>query len=183
MTAPIVPRRARLKPEYFQSFGYTVGCPGCDQFQIGGSIRRNQNEGSRDRIETELSTTDLGKDRLGRAKDRLDHKLAEMTEELADGPGHPKDVSNEEQQTQGQMMRHCWRRPRLEAQTQSFPYVERGKYTSGPQTDVERRKGEETLTTWMKTSTRSASSIRRLRRGKKKQCRSQDRRQMNQTPN
>ena len=44
MTAPMVPRRARLKPEDFQDFGYTVGFPGCDQIQIGGSIRRNRNE-------------------------------------------------------------------------------------------------------------------------------------------
>ena len=44
MTAPMVPRRARLKPEDFEKFGYTVGCPGCDQLQIGGSTRRNHNE-------------------------------------------------------------------------------------------------------------------------------------------
>ena len=41
MTAPMVPRRARLKPDDFQTFGYTVGCPGCDQLQFGGTIRRN----------------------------------------------------------------------------------------------------------------------------------------------
>ena len=31
MTAPMVPRRARLKPADFQTFGFTVGCPGCDR--------------------------------------------------------------------------------------------------------------------------------------------------------
>ena len=40
ITAPMVPRRARLKPQDFQEFGYTVGCPGCDQLQIGGSLRQ-----------------------------------------------------------------------------------------------------------------------------------------------
>ena len=29
--------------------------------------------------------------------------MVEMVEEMADGPGHPKDVSHEEQQTQGEM--------------------------------------------------------------------------------
>ena len=97
----MVPRRARLKPEDFQELGYTVGCPGCDQLQIGGSIRRNHNDVCRDRIEAALSKTEHGKDRLGRAQDRLDTKLAEIVEELADAPGHPKDVSNEQQQPQG----------------------------------------------------------------------------------
>ena len=33
-TTPMVPRRIRLKPEDFEKFGYTIGCPGCDQIQI-----------------------------------------------------------------------------------------------------------------------------------------------------
>ena len=78
ITAPMVPRRARPKPEDFIDFGYTVGCPGCDQLPIGGSVRRRHNEVCRDRIEAKLSTTDLGKDRLARAKDRLDAKTAEI---------------------------------------------------------------------------------------------------------
>ena len=99
----MVPRRARLKPEDFQTFGYTVGCPGCDQLQVGGPVRRNHSDICRDRIEAELSKTDTGKDRLGRAKDRLDAKIVEMVEYMADEPGHPKDVSHEEQQAQGEM--------------------------------------------------------------------------------
>ena len=47
--------------EAFQAFGYTVGCPGCDQLQIGGPVRRNYNDMCRDRIEAELSKTDNGK--------------------------------------------------------------------------------------------------------------------------
>ena len=90
----MVPRRARLQPGDFQNVGYTVGCLGCDQFQIGGSTRRNHIEECRNRIEAELNNTDLGKDRLGKAKDRLDARLAEiMEEQMADGPRHPKDVS------------------------------------------------------------------------------------------
>ena len=68
ITAPMVPRRARLKPEDFQKLGYTVGCPGCDQFQIGGSIRRNHTDVCRDRIEASLSKTDMAKIDLGEPK-------------------------------------------------------------------------------------------------------------------
>ena len=69
IAAPMVTSRARLIPKDFQDLDYTVGCPGCDQVQIGGSIRQNNIEVCRDRIEAELSKTDLGKDRLGIAKD------------------------------------------------------------------------------------------------------------------
>ena len=101
MTAQMVPRRARLKPEDFDKFGYTVGCPGCDQLQIEGSARNNHNEVCRDRIEAELMNTESGKDRVDKAKDRLDAESAEMVEEMADGPNHPKETSVERQQTQG----------------------------------------------------------------------------------
>ena len=57
----------------------------------------------RDRIEAELNKTDIGKDRLGRAKDRMDAKIVEMVEEMADGLKHPKDISHEEQRTQGEI--------------------------------------------------------------------------------
>ena len=40
--------------EDFKTFGYTVGCPGCDQLQIGGFLRRNHTDACRDRIEVEL---------------------------------------------------------------------------------------------------------------------------------
>ena len=80
MTDPMVPRRARLKPEDFEGFGYTVGCPGCDQLRIRAPARRNHNESCRDRIEAELMKPDLGKDQLDKAKDRLDAKMAEMVE-------------------------------------------------------------------------------------------------------
>ena len=47
--------------------------------------------------------TESGKDRVDKAKDRLDAKIAEMVEEMADGPVHPKETSVEVQQTQGEM--------------------------------------------------------------------------------
>ena len=66
-------------------------------------MRRNHTDECRNRIETELDKTEAGKDRLGRAKDRLDANVAEMVEEMADGTKKPKDVSHEQQQTQGEV--------------------------------------------------------------------------------
>ena len=37
--------------------------------------------------------TESGSDRVDKAKDRLNDKIAEMVEEMADGPNHPKDTS------------------------------------------------------------------------------------------
>ena len=69
MTAPMVPRRAQPKPEYFEKFGFTIGCPGCDQFQVGGSAQRNHNEVCRDHIEAEwVKKASLAKTELRRAK-------------------------------------------------------------------------------------------------------------------
>ena len=75
---PRVPRRARLRPEDFVKFGYTVGCPGCEQLQLKSSERRNHTEECRRRMELELANTDEGQDRLGKAKDRLDTRTAEI---------------------------------------------------------------------------------------------------------
>ena len=47
--------------------------------------------------------TESGKDRVDKAKDRLDAKIAEMVEEMADGPIHPKETTEEVQHTQGEM--------------------------------------------------------------------------------
>ena len=103
VTAPMVARRARLKPEDFKDFDYTVRCPGCDQLLIGGTLRRNITEVVRDRSEDELGKTDHGKDRLGRAKDRLDAKTTKMMEDMIDGPSNPKDVSNQEEKDEPDM--------------------------------------------------------------------------------
>ena len=42
--------------------------------------------------------SESGKDRVDKAKDRLDAKIAEMVAEMADGPNHPKETSTERQQ-------------------------------------------------------------------------------------
>ena len=73
-----VPRRAKLKPQDFERHGFTVGCPGCEQIQLKSSDRKSHTEQCRKRMEEALSQTPDGQERLGRAKDRLDTKVAEM---------------------------------------------------------------------------------------------------------
>ena len=73
-----VPRRAKLNPSDFERHGFTVGCPGCEQIRLGSPTRKNHTEAYRKRIEEELGKTSEGQDRLGRAKDRLDTRVAEI---------------------------------------------------------------------------------------------------------
>ena len=79
---PRVPRRARLRPEDFLKFGYTVGCPGCEQLQLQLPDKRNHNETCRLRMELELTKADNGKHRFGKAKDRLDTRTAEIGQQI-----------------------------------------------------------------------------------------------------
>ena len=48
---PVVPRRARLKPEDFLAHGYKVGCPGCEQFHFKSEIWRDHTDPCRFRME------------------------------------------------------------------------------------------------------------------------------------
>ena len=78
--APVIPRRMRMKPEDFETYGFTVGCPGCEQIQLDSSVRKNHSEQCRIRMETEIGKSSAGQDRLSKAKDRIDTKTAEMGE-------------------------------------------------------------------------------------------------------
>ena len=79
ITAPIIPRRMRINPSDLMKFGYTVGCPGCEALQSGHRERRNHIEACRARIEEQVANTDRGKERLGKAKDRLDQWTHDQT--------------------------------------------------------------------------------------------------------
>ena len=79
-----IPSRAKLNPGDFARHGYTVGCPGCEQLQLGSSIFRNHTEDCRERIESELANTSDGQERLGRAKERLDTRTAEIGQAIFD---------------------------------------------------------------------------------------------------
>jgi hypothetical protein len=73
-----VPRRAKLKPQDFERHVFTAGCPGCQQIQLKSHDRKNHAEERRRRMEGELTKTSEGQNRLDRAKDRLDTKVAEI---------------------------------------------------------------------------------------------------------
>ena len=79
--ARALPRRARMGPKDFENFGYTVGCPGCEQIQLKMGERRGHTEECRQRIESEIAKTREGQDRLSRAKARIDHETAVIGQE------------------------------------------------------------------------------------------------------
>ena len=94
-----VPGRAKLNPGDFTRHGYTVGCPGCEQLQLGSPVRKNHTEACRKRMETELSKTSDGQERLGRAKDRLDTRVAEMGQaEIDKESGEPANIQEPQQE-------------------------------------------------------------------------------------
>ena len=68
-----IPRRAQLKKDDFEKFGYTAKCPGCRSMLRGGT-RQGHSELCRERIEKELE----GSERLQKAKGR-EYKFYEET--------------------------------------------------------------------------------------------------------
>ena len=75
-----MPRRTMLKNADFVRYGLTGGCPGCQWIQNPVGQSRNHTEDCRRRIEIELAKTDEGQERLRKAQDRIDHKVAEIIE-------------------------------------------------------------------------------------------------------
>ena len=73
-----MPRRTKLKPSDFERHGFTVGCLGFEQIQLGFLNRKNHTEACRKRMEDELSKASDGQDRLERAKACLDTGWAEI---------------------------------------------------------------------------------------------------------
>ena len=90
-----IPRRAKLTPGDFAQHGYTVGCPGCEQLQLGSSVRRSHTEECRKRIESELIQTSDGQEQLGRAKGRLDTRTAEIGQAIIDNENAEDDNAQE----------------------------------------------------------------------------------------
>ena len=93
-----VQRRAKLNPGDFERHGYTVGCPGCEQLQLASPVRKNHTEACRKRMETELGKTSEGQERLGRAKDRLDIRVAEIGQAEIDKESGEQGNNQEPQQ-------------------------------------------------------------------------------------
>ena len=72
MGGPTVPRRTRINPADLEKYGYTLGCGGCESIQSRLSNRRNHTEACRVRIEKEMEATEEGRQRTGKAKERID---------------------------------------------------------------------------------------------------------------
>ena len=94
--APIMPRRMKLRQEDFIAYGYTIGCPGCESIQSESNVRRGDIEKRRARMEEELSKTDRGWEIMGRAKDRIDEKVAQMGEQTMPDQGEIAPEGTEE---------------------------------------------------------------------------------------
>ena len=73
-----------MTPQDFVKYGYTVGCPGCEQLQLQLDQRRGHTEECRKRIEEEIAKTAEGKARIARATGRIDHKTAALGQEEMD---------------------------------------------------------------------------------------------------
>ena len=70
------PRRARITKVDLEEHGFTTGCPACLSAQLGDGIRRGgHNEQCRARLEDVMS-----KDKMDRAKGRIDQWTAEKVE-------------------------------------------------------------------------------------------------------
>ena len=106
---PRVPRRARLSPEDFVKFGYTVGCPGCEQLHLKSSERRNHTEECRRRMELELANTEEGQDRLDKAKDRLDTRTAEIGQRILEETAEAAQPEGEASTPNSQGGRYRWK--------------------------------------------------------------------------
>ena len=78
--------------------GYSVGCPGCEQFQFKSQTCRNHTEECRERIGIELSKTFDDQDRLNRVKYRLDTRVAEIGKAEIDRENIEKEINLEPQQ-------------------------------------------------------------------------------------
>ena len=75
-TRESVPRRVYTRTSDYEKHGVAAGCKGCVWVQIQIGPRVNHSEACRARIEKAISE-DKTDDRAAKAKDRIDHYLAE----------------------------------------------------------------------------------------------------------
>ena len=71
-------RRTRITPGDLREHGYTVGCPGCESIELNLGQRRGHTEECRRRIEEAMAESELGREKLKRAKERLDFRTAQI---------------------------------------------------------------------------------------------------------
>ena len=86
-----VPRRTLLYKGDFTRYEFTVGCPGCIWMQLGQGPRRNHSDECRRRMEEELAKTEEGRQRIARANERIDHWVADQTQDDKNDDAPPGD--------------------------------------------------------------------------------------------
>ena len=74
------PRRTYLKPKEFVKYDFTGGCPGPIVIRSGLGHKANHSDACRARMEALMNEDSEGKSRVNRAKDRMDHFVAEKFE-------------------------------------------------------------------------------------------------------
>ena len=78
------PRRTDLKPKDFAKYDFAGGCPGCITIRSGLGNKANHSDACRARFEALMSEDSEDKSRVHRAKDRMDHFVAEKVDEDAE---------------------------------------------------------------------------------------------------
>ena len=100
---PSTKLRARLK-EDFKDAGFTAGCSGCDALKLKKGYHTKHSRVCRDRMETVLSQSPEGRERLDRANQKVNEGIAEKMETDL-GPGQhdqpPVPEQPAEQQSDG----------------------------------------------------------------------------------
>ena len=81
-------RRAPLRRTDFERFGYTDNCPGCANARAGRKQTVDHSEQCRSRMETILSTTTEGHERLERARHRFAQAVNEPEDEAPQRKRH-----------------------------------------------------------------------------------------------
>ena len=91
-----------MTPNELKEHGFTVGCPGCEAIECNLSVRRGHTEECRLRIEKAMADSDMGREKLQRAKERLDYRTAQIgaemvidndAPELVDAPRESREVA------------------------------------------------------------------------------------------
>ena len=73
-----VPRRLYIRNADYERHGFTEGCKGCVWLQVGVGPRVGHSEACRNRLEQKIAE-DPGDSRAQKAKDRIDHYVAQTT--------------------------------------------------------------------------------------------------------
>ena len=67
----VIPRRTRITPADLKTYGFTVGCQGCESIEMGHDQRRKHSEACRQRIEAAMKESEAGQELTARLMKNL----------------------------------------------------------------------------------------------------------------